>query len=109
MGYKLDHIIPKENLTQKGEKITKYHDEILERAISRLEGYLVNVDNCGNCSPLNCCQSCQLCQNCQRNGCQSCQLCQSCQIEERPGVLNVAGEFVQCNGNNLRVNILRVW
>ena len=48
------------------------HVSELRTAIGRLEGYSVNVDNCG-------CQSCQNTCTCQSDKCQSCQGCQSCQ------------------------------
>ncbi len=58
------------------------HITELRTAISALEGYAKNVDNCGY---TNCCESCQdtcACQSCQTSKCQSCQntcSCQSCQ------------------------------
>lgn len=61
--------------------IIDYDDLVaINNAITKLEGYSVNVDNCGNCNPSNCCQtqSCQS-QTCQSTSCQSCQSCQGCQ------------------------------
>lgn len=61
------------------------HITELRTAISALEGYAKNVDNCGY---TNCCESCQdtcACQSCQTSKCQSCQntcSCQSCQSEK---------------------------
>ena len=46
------------------------HVDELNTAITSLQGYLVNVDNCGNCT---------FCQTCQGTTCQSCQTCQGCQ------------------------------
>lgn len=50
------------------------HITELRTAISALEGYAKNVDNCGY---TNCCESCQDACACQ--SCQSCQRCESCQ------------------------------
>ena len=51
------------------------HVSELRTAIGRLEGYSVNVDNCG-------CQSCQntcTCQSCQRGNCNcNCSNCSDC-------------------------------
>lgn len=61
------------------------HITELRTAISALEGYAKNVDNCGY---TNCCESCQdtcACQSCQTSKCQSCQntcSCQSCQTSK---------------------------
>ncbi len=55
------------------------HITELRTAISALEGYAKNVDNCGY---TNCCESCQdtcACQSCQTSKCQSCQNTCSCQ------------------------------
>lgn len=60
-------------------KIGRIHIEELRQAITRLQAYGANVDNCGNCVY---CQSCQeaTCQetSCQSASCQSVS-CQSCQ------------------------------
>ena len=49
-------------------KVKQVHIDELKNAISKLQTYVKNVDNCGNCSQSNCCQSCQstTCQSCQR-------------------------------------------
>lgn len=81
--------------------IVKHIDlEAITNAVSKLEGYAANVDNCGNCSPANCCQSqscqSQSCQKCQSQTCQSvsCQSCQSCQ-----GLKCQSQCIVNCNCN----------
>jgi len=69
------------------QKINPVHITELRAAITRLQGYAANVDNCGNCTY---CQTCQgaTCQSaaCQSVSCQSvsCQSCQSytCQSME---------------------------
>lgn len=43
----------------KGTLIRKTDFDALSVAVTKLQGYAANVDNCGNCSPSNCCQSCQ--------------------------------------------------
>ena len=62
---------------QNGTSIkSKYiHIKELRDAVIKLEGYAVNVDNCG-------CESCQDTCKCQSDKCQSCQTCQdSCTCE----------------------------
>lgn len=46
----------------KGDIITAADISSLQEAITALEGYAKNVDNCGNCME---CQKCQACQSCQ--------------------------------------------
>lgn len=60
-------------------KAKAVHITELRNAITKLETYVKNVDNCGY---TNCCQSCQNACTCQSSKCQSCQnkcACQSCQ------------------------------
>ena len=56
------------------------HIRELRDAVNALEGYAVNVNNCGceTCQDSCICQSdkCQSCQTCQSTTCQSCQTCQ---------------------------------
>lgn len=61
-------------IPQKGEKILAEHKidsntQLLE-AITKLQQYSANVDNCGNCAASNCCQSCQ--RQCDCNNCSNC-------------------------------------
>jgi len=80
--------------------ISKTSLEEIRAAVTNLDDYLINVDNCGNCyadyivtcetcqgcQACETCQTCQVCQSCQNNtcqGCQSCQGCQTCQKECR--------------------------
>lgn len=57
------------------------HIRELRAAVNALEGYVVNVNNCGceSCQDSCVCQSdkCQKCQTCQINTCQTCQSCES--------------------------------
>lgn len=70
-------------------KIKHAHIAELRTAIERLQGYSVNVDNCGNCVYCQTCQSltCQI-TTCQSSSCQStsCQRCQS-----------TSCQYMQCN------------
>lgn len=65
--------------------VKQIHINEINAAITKLNTYVTNVDNCGNCDPSNCCQSCQTttCQSssCQSYSCQSCQSCQTCQTQ----------------------------
>jgi len=64
--------------------VKEIHLHELQNAITKLNSYLPNVDNCGY---VNCCESCQDSCICQSDKCQSCQnacnqctdKCQSCQ------------------------------
>lgn len=47
-------------------KVRQVHIDELKNAITKLQTYVKNVDNCGNCSASNCCQSCQT-TTCQKN------------------------------------------
>lgn len=69
--------------------VKKIHITELQDAITALEGYAGNVDNCGY---TNCCESCQdtcTCQSCQSDKCQTCEscqdscTCQSCQSNKQ--------------------------
>lgn len=66
-----------------GDKVTAANITEIQNAITALEGYAKNVDNCGFTNFCQTCQGCQGCQTCQSKTCQSasCQKCQtvSCQ------------------------------
>lgn len=64
-------------------KVKQVHIDELKNAITKLQTYVKNVDNCGNCSQSNCCQSCQTttcqsCQTCQRKNCSNTCNCNCC-------------------------------
>lgn len=71
--------------------ISKTSLEEIRAAVTNLDNYLINVDNCGNCYTdynVTCetcqgCQVCEACQSCQNNTCQGCQSCQGCQTCQR--------------------------
>lgn len=73
------------------------HITELRKAISALEGYAKNVDNCGY---TNCCESCQdtcACQSCQTSKCQSCQNTCSCQSKSSKCQSCEKCQILQCN------------
>lgn len=74
-------------------KVKSVHITELRTAITRLQGYAVNVDNCGNCTY---CQTCQTatCQGvtCQSKSCQSLS-CQICQVYDG----NYSCQEMECN------------
>lgn len=75
------------------------HITELRTAISALEGYAKNVDNCGY---TNCCESCQdacTCQSCQTSKCQSCQNACTCQSKSSKCQSCQGCQASQCNCN----------
>lgn len=64
---------------KRGSKVVPNYLNELSNAITKLEKYGVNVDNCGVANCCQSCQGCQACQGCQSQSCQGCQSCQSCQ------------------------------
>lgn len=81
-------------------KVKAVHITELRTAISALEGYAKNVDNCGY---TNCCESCQdtcACQSCQTSKCQSCQNACTCQSKSSKCQSCERCQLSQCNCGN---------
>ncbi len=77
-------------------KAKAVHVEELRKAITALEGYAVNVDNCGNCTYCQTCEACQTCQGCQSKTCQSAS-CQTCQTYSIYCQKECSGNCSQCS------------
>lgn len=75
--------------------IKAVHVNELRTAVNKLEGYAVNVNNCG-------CQACQNTCTCQSDKCQSCQkcqdscTCQSCQSDKCQTCQKCQNTCTQC-------------
>ncbi len=82
-----------ENTSLKAKAV---HVEELRQAITALEGYAVNVDNCGNCIYCQTCEECQTCQSCQSKTCQS-SSCQTCQTYSVRCQADCSGNCSQCS------------
>lgn len=85
-----------------GGKVTAANITELQTAITALEGYAKNVDNCGFTNFCQKCQTCQRCQRCQRQTCQStsCQGCQKCQSCQECQLYNKTNCDCDCSDDN---------
>ncbi len=85
-----------------GDKVTAANITEIQTAITALEGYAKNVDNCGFTNFCQKCQSCQGCQSCQSKTCQSrsCQGCQTCQTCQKCQLIKVYECNCDCGGSD---------